>query len=176
MRRWFIVFLRLAPVLLSCLAAPAIVSAAEDDNVLPEQAMVEAPQRFSLDRLQPFTVSAGSSLTYGIDPETLSVGQDGVVRYVMVARSRSGALNVFYDGVRCQTAEVKTYARWDNNRSAWNRLETTEWKPLASDAATRPATVLAVEGLCDGKSANGDPKKILAALRTRSRHVDPNLP
>ncbi|RZJ00750.1 MAG: hypothetical protein EOP39_23945 [Rubrivivax sp.] len=125
-----------------------------------------APRTFSIDKLQTFTVSQTSNLVYGIDPETLTVGEDWVVRYVMVARSASGAQNVFYEGIRCQSAEVKTYARWDNNRSAWNTPSNAEWKPLSLGGATRPATILAMEGLCNGKSVNGNPRKMLATLKT----------
>ncbi|WP_439517735.1 CNP1-like family protein [Hydrogenophaga sp.] len=139
---------------------------AVDDEAAWQEMATPAPKTFSVDRLQSFTVSPSSSLTYGIDPETLTVGEDRVVRYVMVARSSSGALNVLYEGIRCQSAQVKTYARWDNNRSAWNTPQKAEWKPLALDGATRPATILAMEGLCNGNAVNGTPRKMLATLKT----------
>jgi hypothetical protein len=140
--------------------------AADDEDSAWQEKATAAPKAFSLDKLQTFTVSQSTNLTYGIDPETLTVGEDWVVRYVMVARSSSGALNVFYEGIRCQSAEVKTYARWDNNRSAWNSPGKAEWKSLALGGATRPATILAMEGLCNGKAVNGNPKKMLATLKT----------
>ncbi|MCW5654640.1 CNP1-like family protein [Hydrogenophaga sp.] len=144
----------------------AVFAATTDEEPAWQEALVEAPASFSTERLQTFKVSQGSSLVYGIDPETLSLGPDWVVRYVLVARSASGALNVFYDGIRCQTAEVKTYARWDNNRAAWRTTENAEWKALSYSGATRPAMVLALEGLCNGKSANGDTRKMLATLKS----------
>lgn len=149
---------------LACLGATA--TALADDEKAWQEAIVEAPARFSLDGLQPFTVSQGSSMQYGIDPGSLALGEDGVVRYVLVARSASGALNVFYEGIRCQAAEVKTYARWDNNRSAWHTPDGAAWKPLSFSGPTRPAMILAKEGLCNGKTANGTPRTMLRALKT----------
>lgn len=151
---------------LTSLTAASFAMAADDDEAPWQEKATAAPQKFSIDKLQPFTVSPDSSLAFGIDPETLTVGEDWVVRYVMVARSASGALNVLYEGIRCQSAEVKTYARWDNNRSAWHTPSNTEWKPLSSSGATRPAMILAKEGLCNGDSVNGNPRKMLATLKT----------
>jgi len=157
---------RAALLALSCLTVANLALAADDEESTWLEKASEAPRSFSVEKLQTFTVSQGSSLTYGIDPDTLTVGEDWVVRYVMVARSASGALNVFYEGIRCQSAEVKTYARWDNNRSTWHTPSNAEWKPLQLSGATRPAMILAREGLCNGNSVNGNPRKMLATLKT----------
>lgn len=157
---------RASLIALTCLTAITYATAADDEEAPWQEKATEAPKSFSTDKLQSFTVSQSSSLTYGIDPETLTVGEDWVVRYVMVARSASGALNVLYEGIRCQSAEVKTYARWDNNRSAWHTPTNSEWKALAFGGATRPAMILAMEGLCNGTAVNGNPRKMLATLKT----------
>ncbi len=47
---------------------------------------------------------------YFLDAESLSVAEDYVSRYSVVIRTRSGASNVFYDGIRCTTGEYKNYA------------------------------------------------------------------
>lgn len=150
---------------LTCLSAVTLAKANDEEKQWVEKA-TEAPKTFSIEKLQPFTVSQGSALTYGIDPETLTVGEDWVVRYVMVARSPSGALNVLYEGIRCQSSQVKTYARWDNNRSAWHSPSNPEWKSLSFGGSTRPAMILAKEGLCNGESVNGNPRKMLSTLKT----------
>jgi len=137
----------------------------QDPDAEPwNEAVVAPPANFSTEVLQPFEVSQRAELSYGIDPRTLSVGEDGVVRYVMVARS-SSALNVLYQGVRCATAEVKTYGRWNNNASTWNSNAKEEWQPLSFSGFTRPAMMLARAGICDGRTINGSPQKILQALK-----------
>jgi hypothetical protein len=125
---------------------------------------VVPPEVFSVDQLHTFEVKQGSALIYGIDPKTLSVGEDGVVRYVLVARSTSGALNALYQGIRCQTGEVKTYGRWDN-RANWNTDAKAEWQALSYSGFTRPAMMLARAGMCDGRTVNGTPRKIQHTLK-----------
>lgn len=59
--------------------------------------------KIELDRAdQPFN--------FYLDPKALSSGKDSVVRYTLVLESYSGARNVFYEGIRCQTGEYRTYA------------------------------------------------------------------
>lgn len=135
----------------------------------PEEAWKEGevtlPARFNTDQLVTVEIEDRSSFEYGIDPDTLSVGADGVVRYVFVARSRSGAVNVLYEGVRCNAAEVKVYGRWDPGSASWRTSASDAWQPLDARGSTRRALKLAQSGLCDGKAANGSPRQILETLR-----------
>ena len=78
--------------------------------------------------LLEFFVSAASSFRFFIDPQSLSVGTDGVVRYTLVARSRSGVENVSYEGLRCSTASYKLYAlgngsRWTPAQGDWTTIQ-----------------------------------------------------
>ncbi len=134
-----------------------------DEKVWTE-AVVVPPTTFSTEVLLPFEVLKSSSLTYGIDPNTLTVGEDGVVRYVMVARSSSGALNVFYQGIRCTTAETKTYGRL-SDKGTWNASPAANWEDLSFRGSTRPAMILARQGVCEGRTVTGNAQKILAALK-----------
>ncbi len=156
---------RPAALLLALACLGGVAAAMADDEPAWKEMAVAPPGSFSTTELQHFTVSSGSSLVYGIDPQTLAVGEDGVIRYVMVARSPSGALNALYEGIRCGSAETKTYARWDNNRSAWHTPTNAEWRPLSFSGMTRPAMILAKEGLCNGKAVNGTPREMLASLK-----------
>jgi hypothetical protein len=75
-----------------------------------------------------FFVSSASSFKFFIDPKSLAVGSDGVVRYTLVARSRSGAENVSYEGIRCEDGNYKVYAigsdgRWSAQQTDWRRIQ-----------------------------------------------------
>lgn len=51
------------------------------------------------------------SLTHYIDKQSLSTGDDGVVRYTLVTKSASGAHNVSFEGLRCSPkGRWKAYA------------------------------------------------------------------
>lgn len=167
-RHWSPRRLSVEAALISLLAfSPASQAQLRDDPDAPpwQEAAVKPPATFSTDQLQAIDVSAGTALSYGIDPKSLSVGEDGVVRYVLVARSSSGALNVLYQGVRCQTGEMKTYGRWNNNASSWNVNAKEEWHELSFSGFTRPAMLLARSGICEGRTINGSPQKILHTLK-----------
>lgn len=74
----------------------------------------------------------------GVDPASVTLGPDGVIRYVIVAQSASGALNAWYEGLRCTTAQVKTYAHW-NPGPPGNGAPTpgAEWRNLGGESASR---------------------------------------
>ncbi|MDM7941141.1 MAG: CNP1-like family protein [Hydrogenophaga sp.] len=152
-------------------AIPALVHAqptSYEDKTWTESA-IAPPDAFSTDTLQSFDVTNQSTLRYGIDPGSLKVGEDGVVRYVMVARSSSGAMNVFFQGIRCASGETKTYAHLNDKRS-WIISNNAAWQSLSFSGPTRPAMMLARQGVCEGRTITGSPQKILATLKTDRAH------
>jgi len=60
--------------------------------------------------LIPFFVSATTESDFLVDGASLSVADDGVVRYTLVARSRQGAESVSFEGIRCSSGEYRLYA------------------------------------------------------------------
>ena len=99
---------------LACCACGSLAQAEFLGESNWQEGEIPAPPAFNVDRLIRFEVSPDSPLMYGIDPQTLSISpSDRVVRYVVVVRSPSGGRNVFYEGIRCPTAEMKTYARYN---------------------------------------------------------------
>ena len=75
-----------------------------------------------------FPVGGGGDFSFFVDKTSLSVGNDGVVRYVLVARSPSGVDNVSYEGLRCASAEIRRYAigqpdaTWHGSAGAWQPI------------------------------------------------------
>jgi hypothetical protein len=114
-----------------CGTRPTEQSEWERENRKPAavEPQVELPVYPVAARLIEFEKSASADFRYFIDPETLSVDKDGVVRYVLVARSLNGVQNVTYEGLRCGTAEYRFYAfgradgTWSRSRSDWRSLQ-----------------------------------------------------
>lgn len=128
-----------------------------------QEGEVPAPPAFSLEGLIRFEVNPDSPMVYAIDPRTLSISPtDRVVRYVVVVRSPSGGRNVLYEGIRCPTAEVKTYAR--HNGSAWVPLPEPMWTPMAG-RPSRHTAQLARQGACDGAGTPLKPEDVVRALQ-----------
>ena len=76
---------------------------------------MKPPATFRTDRLVPIEMPRHVSVKVGIDPETLTVSSDGIVRYVVVAVSGNGNINAAYEGIWCRAGDVKIYARAGND-------------------------------------------------------------
>lgn len=64
-----------------------------------------------------------------LDPTSLYVGDDGVVRYVTVVRSATGVDNVIAEGLLCATRETRVYAYGGNGRFGTENGPS-DWAPL----------------------------------------------
>ena len=90
-----------------------------------------------------------SDFRYYVDWGSVSAGEDRIVRYVLVARSASGAENVTFEGIRCQ-GEYRVYAVGKPG-GGWGGRPT-EWRPIPRHAnAIQP--VLAKQYFCPGRAA-----------------------
>jgi hypothetical protein len=130
----------------------------------PEWAESEAPPPPALrtDGLVTIEVSGGSDLRWAIDPQSVVVGPDRIVRYVVVATTAS-ATNAAYEGINCDRAEYRVYAR--SGGQGWRPVETA-WKSLFEGAEARHVRAIATGGACQGHAPNGSAAQIMRDLRT----------
>lgn len=103
-----------------------------------------------------------STLRFGVDPASIALGADGIVRYVVVATSSSGAVNAFYEGIHCSTGEVRVYARY-NPSSGWAMVADERWGQL-HEAASRHSLLIARTGACIGNGTNTSAQQIVRDL------------
>lgn len=160
-----------------CAAAAALLSLAAtaqaqsrfeedfDDKDKPWQEvavqMPPAPQQVDL---VPFYVSATATQSFAIDIRSLSLGQDGVIRYTLVATSDAGAKNVSYEGIRCATYERKLYA-FGRTDGSWSRSRRDQWERIQSNAANRQHAALAKDFFCVEKTIAGTAEDIVSRIR-----------
>jgi hypothetical protein len=130
-------------------AAQAAMPVTDPDR---KEADVPAAPAFSTSQLLPIEMPSYVSLKFGVDPATLTITPDGIVRYVVVAVNASGSVNAMYEGIRCATGEVQTYAR-TNASGAWTNLQEPHWRNLTDNLPSKHALTLARQGACDGRSA-----------------------
>ncbi|MBT2325296.1 CNP1-like family protein [Variovorax paradoxus] len=130
---------------------------------------VPSPPAFNASRLVPIEMPPYMSLKFGVDPATITVTGDGVVRYVVVASNKAGgATNAFYEGVRCSTEEVKQYARY--SEGAWQPASKAEWKRI-DDRNSRYAKELSAQGLCRGHAPRASVGEMVQQMRNPIREV-----
>lgn len=118
-----------------------------------KEADAPPPPSFNKDKLIPIEMPRYVTLQFGVDPATLTLTADGIVRYVMVAINTGGSINAMYEGIRCATGEVKTYARYASS-GKWSLVPDPEWKKLNDKLPSKHAMALANQGVCDGASAS----------------------
>ncbi|WP_326544156.1 CNP1-like family protein [Pseudorhodoferax sp.] len=151
-------------------------AASAQNNVPDEPEWVESEvppaPTFDVGKLVDVTVDAQGNLRYGIDPATLQLGKDGVVRYVMVARSSTGTLTAMYEGLRCSTGEYRLYARY--NAGKWAQSSSTEWKSLWESTRIKHPLAFARQGGCDSRAAPSSVQEIVRRLKSPGERVFPS--
>jgi CNP1-like family len=115
--------------------------------------------------LLPFEVSGNTPLQFAIDRNSLSVGTDGVVRYTVVVTSPSGARNVNYEGIRCDTYEWRLYAGLNADHDGWDRTVANEFSRIENGALNAYHAALYQDYLCANKIPTGNAKQIVENIR-----------
>ena len=129
-----------------------------------KESQVPPPPAFDVGRAVAIEMPVFVALKFGVDPSTITIGEDRIVRYVMVATSSTGVVNAMYEGIRCGTGEVRTYARY-NASSGWSEARNAEWVALRSKMPSHHAAEFARQGACDGRAPADSPAKIVRLLR-----------
>ena len=104
-----------------------------------------------------------SALRFGVDPASIALTSDGIVRYVVVAASSTGVVNALYEGIRCNTDEVRVYAR-HNPDKGWVQMTDSPWRSLHETRQSRHSLVLACTGACIGNAPNQSAAQIVRDL------------
>jgi hypothetical protein len=75
--------------------------------------------------------------TYLIDQASLETGDDGVVRYTLIAETSSGARNISFEGIRCTPrGAFRTYA-FGHGGSFQITEVAADWQPVLEGGAVR---------------------------------------
>jgi len=119
--------------------------------------------------LLEFYVSPATTNRFSVDPSSLGVDDGRLVRFTLVVTSRSGARNVAYEAIRCDTGERRLLAvgRADGT---WSISKSTSWRPVnLGESVNRHMMELYVR-VCDGgRSRVNSPQEFAARLRDTGR-------
>lgn len=110
------------------------------------------------------------SIQVTVDPNTVAIGSDGVVRYVAIMTNLSGSVNAVYEGIRCTTDEVKTYARW-NSAGKWTPVAEPQWKEINGNLPSKHAFAIARQGACENRLNRNSAAETVRALRGGNKAV-----
>jgi hypothetical protein len=157
-----------APALLGILAltlTTRIQAQVAPDDPDWKESEAPPPPAFSANKLLLLEMPSYVTVKFGIDPATVTISPDGIVRYVVVTRNTSGSVNAMYEGIRCATGEVKTYAR-ANDEGVWSSVAEPKWLGLTDNLPSKHAWVFARQAACDGRAtAANSTADIIKALK-----------
>lgn len=115
-----------------------------------EEEATELPGYPEDENLLEFRVDQpGSKFRYFIDTKSISVGEnDGVVRYTLMIRSRSGSRNVMFEAMNCTQRQYKTFA-YGTSKGAFQAVRKPKWRPVRETTNVRYRQDLWEFYLCD---------------------------
>ena len=102
--------------------------------------------------------------SFYLDTKSLSIADDGSFRYTMIAKSRSGAVNVSYEGIRCETLEKRLFA-FGRKDGAWSESRRTEWTSISNSDTNRQHSVLAWDFVCSYQRIAGGVDNVVQRVR-----------
>lgn len=111
-----------------------------------------------------FYVSPSATSRFFVDGATLSVGKDGVVRYVLVIKTSGGATNVSFEGIRCGANQYKLYATGRAD-GTWAKSQIGAWRPIENKLVNRYHAALNRDFLCPIGTPINSPDEGRNALR-----------
>ena len=162
--------MRIRGILVTFLAGLVMLANAHardpDDPDAPKwaEAEIEPPAYPQAANLREFYVSEMTTHKFYIDATSLSVGKDEVVRYVLVVRTSGGATNTSFEGIRCESGELKIYATGHRD-GQWAKARRSEWRRIENKTFNRHHAVLARELFCPLGAPIRSPAEGLEALR-----------
>ncbi|MGB7933894.1 MAG: CNP1-like family protein [Gammaproteobacteria bacterium] len=101
-----------------------------------------------------------------IDPDSLSVGADRVVRYTLVIVSSSGVRNISYEGLHCGKHEYRRYAYGSGDK--WFPIEASPWQRVSDIGMEHYRYVLYWDYVCSPLRPNLDAASMLRRIRNTS--------
>ncbi|MEQ1774005.1 MAG: CNP1-like family protein [Burkholderiales bacterium] len=116
------------------------------------------------ENLLRFDTGATASNSYFVDSTSISVGDDGVVRYTLLIRTGGGATNVSFEGIRCDPRELKVYA-FGRPNSEWSRARDTSWRRIEFREINNHHLTLHREYFCPARKWAAPLKQIVQTLK-----------
>lgn len=160
MRLWL-----LLPALFLSPAGSAMAGFEEDGETKKwEESEVQLPVFPRQQELLGFYVSASTDNRFSVDPASISVGRDGVIRYTLVVMTAAGSTNISFEGMRCETRERRLYALGRSD-GTWSKARNSQWERVREVTSNRHHAALFQEYFCPGGVVVGSSEEAVNALR-----------
>lgn len=112
--------------------------------------------------LQSFYVSPQTIFKFSIDTDSISIGADGITRYIVVMTNPSGDQQAQFEGIRCDSFQWRLYGNLEEGK--WRVNPLSEWRNINSNTINRYQAALAQGAFCSFNSQEKNIKAILNSL------------
>ena len=146
-----------------------------DQGVVSGPSLPELPAYPSEANLVRLDLGVGvEGRNYLVDVKSVSNSAASVINYTVVIEERSGAQNVFYEGLRCRTKDVKRYA-YATPDGRFQRREHARWLRIPKDPVLGYQIYLYGAYFCDEDGFSLSEREIRGRLLGSSWTDDPAL-
>ena len=168
-------------LLTAIMTAPALARDILLDDPLPEpdykepeekwlEREVQVPETIDRDDLQEFQVAANETrFHYFVERNSIRHDTDGVVRFTLVIRSKSGAANSSYEGFRCRERLYKVYAYGGQDNLI--PAPDTTWEPIPKDESTDYRAALYDDLLCNLQLGEPNPVALVIEAMQNNHQI-----
>lgn len=113
---------------------------------------------------------SSSQLDFAIDPDSIVIqpGEENEIRYILKATSKQGAVNISYEGIRCDKRQKIIYAIGHSDGS-WHRARSPEWSTIIRAGNNLQHVTLENDYFCTGNALSGT----LESIRNRIKFNRP---
>jgi len=132
------------------------------------EVVVKLPAYPKSENLIPFNVSSATQNKHFIDAESISVGEDLVVRYTVIIEAAGGAKNVSFEGLRCESAERRLYA-YGHPDGTWSKARNAGWESIKLRSLLAYRKALFEDFFCPDGIRVRDGKEAVKNLRQAAR-------
>ncbi|WP_297575805.1 CNP1-like family protein [uncultured Deefgea sp.] len=103
--------------------------------VIPTEQEIQYPDLATLKQWAPVKFAQEiKNNNYYLSLDSLSLGPDRIVRYVIVVTPKAGGpKNILFEGIDCKSNQYRTYAWGNPNQNEWQKSTQVKWKPLSKN-------------------------------------------
>jgi hypothetical protein len=136
----------------------------DDERKEWKEIVAKLPPYPRQESLIAFDAGSATPHKFFIDAPSISVGEDGVVRYSLVVKTAGGATNVSFEGIRCAMRHHKVYAIGHAD-GKWVRARDPRWRRILYQDVNRHHGALYSDILCRGGDTVKDAGEALNLLK-----------
>lgn len=165
--------MKILPALLLCLPLVAHAEWGEFEHEFEQdkpwvEVAAQLPPYPKAENLIPFDVSSATNNKFFVDAESISVGDDLVVRYTVVIEAAGGAKNVSFEGMRCESGERRLYA-YGHPGGSWSKARNAGWEDIKFRSLLSYQKALFEDHFCRDGLRVRDAKEAAQNLRRAAR-------